>query len=374
MINAVIIDNGTDSIKCGFAGEGEPSTILPTLIGYPKNQPNVTQKIRIGKEALLDQTLYDLKYPIHQGVIKDWKSMEKIWNYIFDNELGIDPSEYKILLTESVLNSKLNREEMCKIMFETFNVFGLQILNQAYLAILGSGRVNGLVLVFGADSSRIVPIQEGITQTYAIQKYDIGGRDITQYLMELLKERGYFSKKKYSISSNESQIVRDIKEKLCYVALDLQKEKILAEGSSDIEKSYPLVSGKTLRIRSERFLAPEIIFNPSIIKKKFPSLSEVIVDAISKCHTDIREDLYSNIVLSGGSTTFPGFKERLKKEISKVAPGGVNVNIINHPLQKYMTWIGGSILASIRTYGRDLWIYQHEYKKYGPSVIHRGFP
>ena len=139
-----------------------------------------------------------------------------------------------------------------------------------------------------------------------------------------------------------------------------------------MEKSYMLPDGETINVGVERFLAPECFFNPSVIGKELEPLDDVIVSAISECDVDLRRDLYSNIVLSGGSTMFPGIKERLTKEIKEQIPESVDVKIIAPPERMYSVWIGGSILSSLKTFHR-MWVTRREYKEMGPQVIHRCF-
>ncbi|MCY3410134.1 MAG: hypothetical protein INQ03_00725 [Candidatus Heimdallarchaeota archaeon] len=97
---------------------------------------------------------------------------------------------------------------------------------------------------------------------------------------------------------------------------------------------------------------------------------ELIFSAIQKCDVDIRPHLYSNIVLSGGSTMFPGLKERLSKELVALVPDGVDVKVVAPPERRYSVWIGGSILASLKTFGK-MWVSKKEYSDQGPRSVHR---
>nr|MDO8090439.1 actin family protein [Candidatus Sigynarchaeota archaeon] len=183
----------------------------------------------------------------------------------------------------------------------------------------------------------------------------------------LLRQRGYSL-----VSSAEREIVRDIKEKLCYVALDPEKELKLAEKVAGMEKTYMLPDGETITISSERFLAPEVFFNPGVVGLDAMPLDEVIVETVKKCDVDLRRDLYGNIVLSGGSTMFPGLKERLHKEISELVPENIEIKIIAPPERMYSVWIGGSILASLKTF-QKMWVTRKEYQEQGAAAIHRCF-
>jgi actin len=368
-----VVDNGTGITKNGYAGEDQPRSVFPTLIGYPKytsimtDVEHYTREYYIGEEALQLRGVLRLSYPVGHGIVEDWGAMEKIWHYTFYTDLRIDPGDHPVLLTEPPLNPRPNREKMCEIMFETFNVPALYIAMQAVLSLYASGRTTGLVCDSGTGVTHVVPIYEGFALTHAISRLDLAGRDITEYLMRLLRQRGYAL-----TTSAEKEIVRDIKEKLCYVALDPEKELKLAEKVSGMEKSYMLPDGETLTVGVERFLAPEVFFNPGAVGKETSPMDEVIVEAVSKCDIDLRRDLYSNIVLSGGSTMFPGLKERLTKEIAEMIPENVEVKIIAPPERMYSVWIGGSILASLKTF-QKMWVTRKEYKDIGPTVVHRCF-
>jgi actin-related protein len=293
--------------------------------------------------------------------------MERIWHFTFYTDLRIDPSEHPILLTEAPLNPRQNREKMAEIMFETFNVPGLYIATQAVLSLYASGRTTGCVIDIGDGVSHIVPIYEGFALSHAIQRIDLAGRDVTTYLQRMLRQNGYSF-----VSSAEKEIVRNIKEKLCYVAMDPEKEIMLSNKVAGMEKSYMLPDGETISIGLERFLAPECLFNPSVVGKELAPLDDVVVGAISDCDVDLRRDLFSNIVLSGGSTMFPGIKQRLIKEIKEQIPDSVDVKIIAPPERMYSVWIGGSILSSLKTF-HGMWITRREYKEMGPQIIHRCF-
>jgi len=369
----LVVDNGTGMSKNGFAGEDQPRSVFPTLVGYPKyvsimsDVEHYSREYYIGEEALSMKGVLKLNYPVEHGIIEDWIAMEKIWHYTFFTDLRVDPSEHPILLTEAPLNPRKNREKMAQIMFETFNAPAMYVSMQAVLSLYGSGRTTGCVIDIGDGVSHVVPIYEGFALSHTIARVDLAGRDITNYLQRLLRQKGYaFS------TGAEKEIVRDVKEKLCYVALNPEKEMILAKRVSGMEKVYMLPDGETITIGVERFLAPEVFFNPSVIGKELQPLDDLIVNAIKECDVDLRRDLYANIVLSGGSTMYPGLKERLTKEIKEQVADSVDVKIIAPPERMYSVWIGGSILASLKTFQR-MWVTRREYKQYGAQVIHRCF-
>jgi centractin len=251
------------------------------------------------------------------------------------------------------------------MMIEKFNVSGIFFAMQAVLSLYAAGHTTGVVLDSGDGVTHAVPIYEGFAITHGITRVDIAGRDVTDQMQLLLRGSGHvFS------TTAETEIVRAMKEKMCYVLLNPNKE-LAKEGLADRTAEYTLPDGSVIQVGPERHRAPEVLFNPSLIGSEYMGVHEALSVAIAKSDIDIRKTLYGKIFLAGGNTLLSGFTDRLLNEVKRQAPKETKVRIHAPKSEdrQTTTWLGGSILASLNSFS-SMVVSKKEYDE-DRSIIHR---
>ncbi|RPA86312.1 Actin/actin-like protein [Ascobolus immersus RN42] len=415
------MDNGTGFSKLGFAGNDAPSFVFPTAIatkgsapgGASGGRPAVGNKPSymsgsagnmaskrgtedldyfIGDEAIAASSGpgYGVHYPIRHGQVENWDHMERFWQSSIFKYLRVEPEDHHFLLTEPPLNPPEARENTAEIMFETFNCAGLYIAVQAVLALAASWTsskaqdrsLTGTVIDSGDGVTHVIPVAEGYVIGSSIKSIPIAGRDITYFVQSLLRDRGE--------PDSSLKTAEKIKEEFCYVCPDIVKEFYRFDTDPGRFAKYTSVQpgGRPpliVDVGYERFLAPEIFFNPEIYSSEFLTpLPEVVDGVIQSSPIDVRRGLYKNIVLSGGSTLYKDFGRRLQRDIRHLVDArirrseeltgakstGMEVQVITHKKQRHGPWFGGSLLASTSNFST----YCHtkaEYEEYGPSIVRR---
>lgn len=360
----IVIDNGSGVIKAGFAGEDYPKVHFNSFIGRPKHARVMTGGLEgdvfIGPKAEEHRGLLNIKYPVEHGIVTDWNEMEQIWTYVYSKEmLAAAAEDHPVLLTEAPLNPRTNRVKAAEVFFETFNVPALYISMQAVLSLYATGRTTGVVLDSGDGVTHAVPIYQGFALPHSIIRSDVAGRDVTRYLKLLLRREGLLFK-----TTSEFEIVRTMKEKVCRVTLNPQKDEQIDQDPIP----YQLPDGSVVQVGRASFRAPELLFYPHLIGEESEGIHEVLAYSIRKSDLDLRKTFYSNIVLSGGSTLFKGFGDRLLSEIKKLTPKDIKIRISAPQDRLYSTWMGGSILAALDTF-KKMWVSKKEYDDNGARII-----
>eukprot|EP01084_Bolivina_argentea_P259553 437968_1 len=360
--SAIVIDNGSHMTRAGFGGDDMPRVVFRSVVGRPQMTRSMGYKdVYCGDEAVSKYGLMRNE-PVDLGIVNNWDDMEKLWHYTFYDELKVAPDQHSVLLTEPAVRNKTNREKATQIMFDTFCVQSYFAAASSILSLYAAGRTDGIVIDSGYQKTDIVPVSEGYSVPHAVFRLDIGGKHIEDQLKIDLRERGCtFYRGKPDISG--------LRENLCYVAMDYEEELNKAQASSELEQNFELPDGTIMTVGTERFTPTEILFQPYKMDIE-NGVHECLYKAINKCDRAISKDLYGNILLVGGNTMFDGFAERIKKEISNLAPDSMTIKVIAPPERKYSPWIGGAIVAN-QTEMTELWITKEEYDESGSSIVHR---
>uniref|UniRef100_UPI00358ED849 uncharacterized protein isoform X2 n=1 Tax=Myxine glutinosa TaxID=7769 RepID=UPI00358ED849 len=357
-----------------------------------------------------------LHYPMENGVVSSWEDMETIWRYVYEHHLklpetryevpstacchlcgtcwdrgepdgavpgrprrrvwleqwNIDPSaipcvdERPILLSEAPLTSFGHREHAAELLIESLGVPALYFAVQGVLALYAAGKTTGLVCDSGAAATYVLPVYRGFGQPHTVGRLEVGGRAVTARLSMLLSYQGHAFR-----SSAEREVVREMKEDMCYIALSTKKET--QRPRAEISREYRLPDGQMIIIDNQRFLAPETLFDPSLVGMDAPGMHLLTYNSIMQSDIDVRRDLFGNVLLAGGSSLFPGLKTRLSQCLRSMAPDPASVRVSAPRERKQYVWIGGSILASLSAF-QSLWLTAAEYHESGLAGLHRLLP
>ena len=379
----IVCDNGTGFVKVGFAPSNFPNFSFPSMVGRPllrfeeKVGDAEVKELVVGDECAAQRAMLDVSYPVENGIVRNWDDMKSLWDYTFSEKMKIDPKNHKVLLTEPPLNPKKNREQMVSTMLDHYGFAGCRVSIQAILVLYAQGLLTGVVVDAGDGVTHIVPVYDGVCPPKLIKRLDVAGRHCTRYLIKLLQLRGYNLNR-----TADFDTVRQIKEKYCYVGYDMEVEKRLALETTTLMRTYELPDGRTIKIGSERYEAPEVLFNPHLLDLESAGMGEMLFNCINEADIDLRSEFYKHIVLSGGSTMYPGLPSRLENDIKnlylqRVLKGDASrlskfkLRIEDPPRRKHMVYLGGSVLADIMKDRDEFWISKEEWQEYGPAIFDR---
>jgi len=384
-LKPVVCDNGSGFVKVGYAGENFPAHIFPSIVGRPlmrfdEDFKNVDLKdIMCGDDCVKYRSMLQTSYPLKEGIVKNWEDARHLWDFTFHEKLKLSQSqitERKILLTEPPSNPMQNKQNMMEEMLEHYQFSAGKVSVQAMLVLYAQGLLTGVVLDSGDGVSHVVPVWEGVVPAHMIKRLDVAGRHITDYMIKLLQLRGYNFN-----SSADFETVRQIKEQLCYVGYDLDIEKRLGLETTTLVQNYTLPDGRVIKISSERYEAPEVLFQPHLIGLESAGISEMLFNMINEADIDLRSSFYKHIVLSGGSTMYPGMPSRLERDmknlyLERVLKGDeaglakFRLGIEDPPRRKHMVFLGGSVLADImKDRDAEFWITRQEWAEHGTRIF-----
>lgn len=373
----LIFDLGACTTKIGFAGEDFPHLIFDTICGEPKpSQSGMTDpgagpaaaaaKLWSFDKSAVTNPAYTLRRPLEFGGIRDWEAWEELVSHCY-LQLERDPAEQPVFMTEAHRNQRDSRERTLYHMFETFRVPAFFMASQAVLALYAGENPSGLIVHIGDGTADLVPYLHGQAKylEHASTNFDVCGSDVTERMAMLLgRERGYQLYHKSKLLQ-----LRDLKETQCYVSANYDKDlaKLQYASKKLFESSFQLQDRSFVDVGAEKFMAPEILFRPSVDS---PGIHEAIVETIKKCDLVTRFELYSDIVLVGGGTMISGLRDRLEHEIKTLVPGAP-VHVRDHPYRHLLPWKGASFVAQLPTFDQASWVTRGEYEEFGEAIVHR---
>jgi len=382
----IVCDLGTGYMKTGFAGQNFPTSTFANVIGRPilrSDKLPSGQRIPdlvVGEDCQEIRAMLDLSFPLSNGIVQKWDELEILFDHAFKKKLHIDPKGSNILLSEPPFNPKKNRGRLYEMMFEKFGFAGSYVALQGVLTLYAQGETTGIVVDAGDGVTHAIPVYDGFGLPMACKRLDVAGRTVTEYLMKLLQRRGYNFNR-----SADMDTVAQVKERFCYVATDFDLERRLAFETTVLEKNYTLPDGRVMRIGTERFEAPEAMFNPSLLEMESDGVSMMVYNAINAASIDVRSGLYSNIVLSGGSTMYPGFSTRLFNDIrstfveknlggnkAKLAGSKFKLNVNDNPRRRHLVFQGAAFLAGALS--DEQWVTKQDWAEGGIEYTYKKCP
>lgn len=363
----IVLDNGSLKIRAGFAGDEEHKVEMVNVVGRAKaRQVPSTGENYVGGEAL-SQVGLQLQHdcPVQKGVVTNWEDMQTIWQYIFDKELAIKDSmsEHPILVTEPLLDHPPNRKKMSELLFEVFNFPALYIARQSVASMYATGETTGLLLQSGDGVTEVMAMVEGFMLPESVQRFALAGADMTAYLASKLTHQ---SDSPLGRTTADPAVVRDIKEKLCYLTYPQ-----LVEPPTEEETSYQLPNGEKLQMSPANAASIfEAMFQPEVLTGEMDGVQQTLHTAVNKCDIDSRKKLWGNIILAGGNTMAKGFAERLKAELAPLVPSTVTINVKAPEERQFSAWKGASLMASLPTF-QQLLVSKAEYEESGMDIVNR---
>ena len=357
--NKLVFNIGSLNCEIGLAGDEEYLDYFKTFIGTPKSKDKNTSSFYLGHDVSENFGGYlSLSKIIERGIITNIDYYEKLVSYIYTKNKFI-ADQNKLILIESPSMPNEQKKIKAEIFFEKFNIPGLNLISEAECALYANGSFTGLVHGSGEGVTYFYPIFDGFMVNEE-RNINFGGQDINEFLYFLLEKKNF----KLNLDKIESmEIIGDIKEKNCYVALDYKNELCNIE-----EKKYVLPDDNEISIKEERIMSTECLFNPKLwgnLEKNFPDFCK---EAIQKTSLSMVKDLYSNIFLTGRNTLFQGYKERFLEEMRNIVPDSIRGQIKIKGEGSRSAWVGGSIFGALDE-SEEYMISKKEYFEKGKEYI-----
>jgi len=402
----IVIDVGSSTAKVGFSSSDTPKVLSEIATVRPQGHSEILgfllcmqrmqqQHSSANVNGLCRQHIASCagicSWPVDRGIVTNWEVMEQLWQDLYATELSIPQHllrEHLILISETALQPDAARERTAEVHFESFQVGKISLQYQGVLALYGSGRCSGTVLDCGGGVSEVLSIWEGYYLEHATKRLELGGRDLTEYMQQLLQNEGVTH-----LGLGRAQ-ARSIKEGLGYIEPNFGKaaaknqQGAVKKGSN----TYTLPDGCGISLSNDACArCPELLFQPLLdgnqaIRSRQSPLSlvpsktyhkwgrgvhEAVYESIMLCDIDMRGDLCANIVCCGGPTMHKGFPERLGLELKMMTPSLHKLSVVAPQRRDILAWKGGSALTNVWSIPCKNFISKEEYEDCGMSVVRR---
>jgi actin beta/gamma 1 len=365
---AVVVDCGSSELRVGVSGEEAPRERRARDDGDRRPYP-------VPQWDLLED----------DGVWRcDWDVLGDVLAEDVLPQLGVD-FQRGLLLTEPPNLPAAEREKCTTVAFETLRTPAVHLAVAPLLSLLAAGKTTGTVVDVGERFATTLCCLEGSVLPHTVRSQaGLGGQALSAFLLKLATERGYAFAGASFERPEDLALFRRIKEQVGYVAQDFDEMMWAAEAGGGYtrrgneipfpyaEEEFTLPDGNVLTFGNERFRCGEALFQPCFVGKEDEGIHESAYCSLMSVDHDVRRQMWA-VVLSGGSTLFPGLDERLKKEMYCLAPGNVNTNSLSSaPSRPCSAWVGGSLMASASSFGQT-GVSREEYEESGPSAIRMCF-
>lgn len=373
---SAIIDFGSGMVKAGMSGDEKPTCVFPSLIGYPKFNQILplsleTQVVGPSREV---RGLYRLEKPIRRGVLHSETDAKLLLQKVYNGLKLNNNKDVPVFIAEPPFTSKRQKKILTEQLLEQQDCPSVFFGTQGVLAVYGMGENNGMVLESGEGLSQVVPVFGGYKLDYAVEKVEFGGEDVTNYLRLLLRRSGVHLK-----GSSEECIVQEIKEQVCQLNQKTYDntlqgvDKVALQGEPDPSQQdllrYELPDGQTIEVGAERYMAPEILFNPALAGVEYSGLHNFLHASMNKIDMDLKRTLYEKVCLSGGNTQLAGFTERFARELNNLLGNNTKVEIrAPNGDRSLVVFKGATAITSINTFSK-MWITKKEVQEKGDRVF-----
>eukprot|EP01080_Neovahlkampfia_damariscottae_P003479 gene3479-6128_t len=348
----VAIDNGTSSIKSikEVYEKTENVSRIPNEFGRPFEVTKIEEKeYYIGESLNQKRKELSISSPVERGVIKNFVDIEKIWDFVYNDEFKLNSKETPTFFTETVFYPKKIKEECVEILMETFEVPYFLSEKTTILSTYANGCTTGFIIEIGDGLTQLDAICEGYQIGEAAKKFERGGIDFTQYLSKYINPQ-------LSNDYSKTKLFQNIKEQYSYIPIDLLDEVRKFSKGSDLDVKYKLPDGSLFNLKKELILGYDDLCS---------DWAEDIVDVFCSINSfELKSKLEKSIILTGGVSNTKGYSEFISNFFQNSLPMTSKQKYIKSIIPNDDSLLGGSVLVSMSSFD-DSWLKKEQYNEQG---------